>query len=258
MYENEIPAACTEDGIRDLVVYCSACGEEISRTSQTIPSPGHDWGEWAIVDEPTCTEEGLRQRACRTCGETESESIPANGHTPITEEGIAPTCTESGWTDHIYCAVCEELIEPYQEEIPALGHSWGAWETVENATCDVEGLMRRICQRAGCGAEEEQAIPPAGHSTVEVEKPTCTDAGYTGRTICTVCGQVVDSGTPAPALGGEHDFQPQGETFTNTYEKDGVTMIQQLQPMVCTICGYGETVVVDEWEEGAHVIEPGY
>ena len=130
VYENETPATCTASGSREAVVSCETCGEEISRTPETISALGHDWGEWQTVKEPECTETGLRQRACQRCGETEAETLPANGHTPITEAAIAATCTESGWTEHIYCAVCEEVLEPYQTEIPALGHDWGAWETV--------------------------------------------------------------------------------------------------------------------------------
>ena len=338
--ENENPATCTEGGSYEEVKYCAVCGEELSRVAHTTEALGHDWSEWETVEEATCTETGLRKRECGRCGEVETETVAAKGHTPITEAGIAPTCTESGWTEHIYCGVCEEVLEPYQTEIPALGHDWGEWETVEEATCGVEGLRRRACGR--CGETEEQAIPAtgahitpeepavenekdatctadgsyelvlycavcgeelarephvveapghswgewetveeatctktglrrhvcgvcgeagtetvpaAGHSPVEVETPTCTEAGYQGRTVCAVCGALLTAGTPAPALGGEHAFEAVGEPFASSYvTAGGITMIQQLQQMVCSICGYGYTEVIDEWEEGAHAI----
>ena len=346
VYENETPATCTASGSREAVVSCETCGEEISRTPETISALGHDWGEWQTVKEPECTETGLRQRACQRCGETEAETLPANGHTPITEAAIAATCTESGWTEHIYCAVCEEVLEPYQTEIPALGHDWGAWETVENATCGVAGLQRRTCQRAGCGATEEQPIPATGahvmpeepvienevpetcttgqsfddvyycvvcgaelsrqpyttdapghdwgawetvqeptcteegqrqracqragcgetetetisangHDAVAGGRPTCTDAGYIGRTICTVCGEVVDPGTPAPALGGEHNLQQVGDIESSSYvNTDGETIYFTYRTMVCTRCGYGTTETLEEWKDGDHAIHP--
>ena len=65
VYENETPATCTASGSREAVVSCETCGEEISRTPETISALGHDWGEWQTVKEPECTETGLRQRACQ-------------------------------------------------------------------------------------------------------------------------------------------------------------------------------------------------
>ena len=39
----------------------------------------HTYSSWVVVDEPTCTEEGLRERTC-SCGEKETEMIAALGH----------------------------------------------------------------------------------------------------------------------------------------------------------------------------------
>ncbi|MBP3659757.1 MAG: S-layer homology domain-containing protein [Oscillospiraceae bacterium] len=41
--ENSREATCTEDGSYDTVVYCAACGEEISRQTTRVPALGHDW-----------------------------------------------------------------------------------------------------------------------------------------------------------------------------------------------------------------------
>ena len=176
---------------------------------------------------------------------------------PITEAAIAATCTESGWTEHIYCAVCEEVLEPYQTEIPALGHDWGAWETVQEPTCTEEGQRQRACQRAGCGETETETISANGHDAVAGGRPTCTDAGYIGRTICTVCGEVVDPGTPAPALGGEHNLQQVGDIESSSYvNTDGETIYFTYRTMVCTRCGYGTTETLEEWKDGDHAIHP--
>lgn len=40
----------------------------------------HNWDNYIIIDEATCTDEGLRERECSICGTTESEIIPARGH----------------------------------------------------------------------------------------------------------------------------------------------------------------------------------
>lgn len=43
-------------------------------------------------------------------------------------------------------------------------HSWGAWQTVTDATCTTEGLEERACQDAGCTAKETRPIPALGHA----------------------------------------------------------------------------------------------
>ena len=41
----------------------------------------HDWGEWTVVQEPTCTREGQRQRVCKSdSSHVETEAIAALGH----------------------------------------------------------------------------------------------------------------------------------------------------------------------------------
>ena len=58
----------------------------------------HAYGSWVVVDEPTCTEEGLRERTC-SCGEKETEMIAALGHTAgeaVRENEKEPTCTAKG------------------------------------------------------------------------------------------------------------------------------------------------------------------
>ena len=60
MKENVVEATCTEDGSYDSVVYCSVCGEEISRDTVTVPALGHT-EEIIPAVEATCTEPGLTE-----------------------------------------------------------------------------------------------------------------------------------------------------------------------------------------------------
>lgn len=50
----------------------------------------HDFGEWQIVKEPTCTEEGLRERICSVCGDKESEKL-ATEHS-FGDDGVCTNC----------------------------------------------------------------------------------------------------------------------------------------------------------------------
>lgn len=51
--ENKVAATCTTAGSYDEVVYCTACGNEVSRTQKTIDKLAHDYDTttWVKADE---------------------------------------------------------------------------------------------------------------------------------------------------------------------------------------------------------------
>lgn len=69
---------CLEKGAGGYI--CIACGKEVEQFE--IDALGHEWSEYAIKNEPNCTDEGTKTRYClhEGCSETEKESIPALGH----------------------------------------------------------------------------------------------------------------------------------------------------------------------------------
>ena len=113
----------------------------------------HAFGEWDVVKEATCTEDGSRTRACE-CGEIETEVI-AKGHTEETVKGKLATCTESGFTDGKRCTVCGEITVE-QEEISSLGHNYEYHTETDE---DDNTIIVAVCQREGC---EETQENPAG------------------------------------------------------------------------------------------------
>ena len=74
---------------------------------------------------------------CSVCGTVlvAQEVIPATGHTVVTDEEKAPTCTETGLTEGSHCSVCNEVLVS-QEVIPATGHTYDA-VTTGNNVCTV-------------------------------------------------------------------------------------------------------------------------
>ncbi|MCQ2470751.1 MAG: leucine-rich repeat protein [Clostridia bacterium] len=66
------PASCVIKGMEYDI--CVECGEVLN--SVTTPEKGHSWGEWVTVTEPTVDAEGLAQRECSVCKETETQPIP--------------------------------------------------------------------------------------------------------------------------------------------------------------------------------------
>ncbi len=65
-----VAATCTDGGY--VHYYCS-CGESYV---ETVSDPlGHSWGQWQVTQEPTTASEGIKERICQMCGETETESL---------------------------------------------------------------------------------------------------------------------------------------------------------------------------------------
>ena len=143
-------ATCTEDGYTG-DTYCVICGKMIAQ-GEIIPATGHDWSDWTVT-EATCTEDGSKTRSCATCGETETEVIPATGHS-FTTTTVEATCTEEGYDEH----VCDDCGYSYRDNyVEATGHDWSDWTVAEEATCFKDGSMTRTC--ATCGEVETVAIP---------------------------------------------------------------------------------------------------
>ena len=193
-------ATCTENGYTGDTV-CAICGKEITK-GETIQSKGHT----EVIDarvEPTCTEPGKTEgKHCSVCNEVlvAQEVIPATGHTEKTVAGKPATCTETGLTDGISCSVCGTVIKA-QEVIPAKGHSWNEGEITTSPTCENAGVKTYTC--TVCKATKTEAIDATGHTTVEVaEQPaTCTEAGHTAGTKCSVCGATISGMEEIPATG---------------------------------------------------------
>lgn len=159
--ENEVAATCTEAGSYDEAVYCSVCGEELSRETTTIEALGHNWDDGVITTQATCTKAGVMTYTCETCGETKTEEIAATGHTAgdtVKENEAAATCTVADSYDEVvYCSVCNEEISRKTTTIDATGHQWGDWSVAKEATETETGLWERVC--SVCGEKETQIIP---------------------------------------------------------------------------------------------------
>ena len=197
---NKKDATCTEDGYTGDTV-CAICGKEITK-GEAIEAKGHIEAIDAAV-EPTCTEPGKTEgKHCSVCNEVlvAQEVIPATGHTEKAVAGKPATCTETGLTDGISCSVCGTVIKA-QTEIPAKGHSWNEGEITTSPTCENAGVKTYTC--TVCNATKTEAIDATGHTPVEVaeQSATCTEAGHTAGTKCSVCDAILSGMEEIPATG---------------------------------------------------------
>ena len=80
---------------------------------------------------------------------TVAEAVHGSYTTVVTD----PTCEEAGYTTYT-CACGSDVYTA--DETAELGHTWGEWEVVEEATEDEEGLEQRTC--SVCGGEQTREI----------------------------------------------------------------------------------------------------
>ena len=65
-------ATCTTAG--EKITKCSVCDKVLS--TEEIPATGHKYSDYVIKKDATETEDGILERTCTVCGETEKVTIP--------------------------------------------------------------------------------------------------------------------------------------------------------------------------------------
>lgn len=134
----------------------SATSSSSSSTSSSKPvqsSSAHVHNH-KVIDtlNPTCVEKGWNEMACE-CGDRYFEDIAAAGH-KYAKTTVAASCENYGCT-HYACTVCGDNYD--KDVTNALGHAWGEWETVKEATTSAAGEKQSSCSR--CGKTRSETIP---------------------------------------------------------------------------------------------------
>ena len=222
--ENESAATCVLAGSYDSVVYCSRCGEELSREKVTVDATGHS---------------------------------PAAA---VRENESAATCVLAGSYDSVvYCAVCGEELSRETVTVEASGHAWDEGAVKTEATCAQAGEVVYTCTL--CGETRTESVPRKEHTpgggptctepqicvfcgtvlssakghtveTVAATEATCTERGNTAGTRCSVCGEVLSGLEPIPAKG--HTMVDNVCTVCNAISMSAITV------------GSGSTVAVHD------------
>jgi hypothetical protein len=128
--------------------------------------------------------------------------------------------------------------EKYSYTFEAIEHDhvFNSGVITTSPTCTVEGVSTRTCTL--CGDTEINVIAALGHTTEtkNARKATCTETGYTGDTVCTVCNQTITNGESISALG--HTWNDGVVTISATCTTAGVGTY------TCTVCNTSKTEAI--------------
>ncbi len=100
------------------------CGMVFGLTSCKEPEEElhvHEYGEWVVLNDATCTNKGLKGRDCKSCPAFEREEIEQLAHEYVASYNVVePTCNNAGAKLYT-CKYCKDIKT---ESIVALGHSF--------------------------------------------------------------------------------------------------------------------------------------
>ncbi len=215
---------CHEQGYTTYT--CLECGH--SYNDNFVVALGCEYGEWEVIKNATCTEDGEQKRVCIRCDHFETAVITASGHNytsivtnpTCTEKGyvtyichcgysyvdnytdptghaividpaVEPTCNKSGLTEGSHCANCGEVIVA-QQPIAALGHTYGDWMVSKVPSCTEKGEESRFC--SVCSAKDTKELAMLAHTPIvdPAKAPTYSETGLTQGSHCSACGTVLE------------------------------------------------------------------
>ena len=154
----------------------------------------HEYGDFEILKNPTCTEKGQKGKICKKCGKiTEKTDIDATGHAPVTDPAVAPTETTDGLTEGSHCGVCGVVLQA-QEVIPMLDPTIDPWFS-RAATTEADAKAAGFDSVDAANAALDAALTAAGfdpanaeHFTVQVNSSIgvlpndrFSESGVTGK-----------------------------------------------------------------------------
>lgn len=140
----------------------------ISSTIKQLTCGKHEYGDFEILKNPTCTEKGQKGKICKKCGKiTEKTDIPATGHTPVTDPAVAPTETTDGLTEGSHCGVCGAVLQA-QEVIPMRDPTIDPWFS-RAATTEADAKAAGFDSVEAANAALDAALTAAGFDPANAE-----------------------------------------------------------------------------------------
>lgn len=166
----------------------------MSTTIKQLTCGKHEYGDFEILKNPTCTEKGQKGKVCSKCGKIKDQQpIPATGHIPVTDPAVAPTETTDGLTEGSHCGVCGAVLTA-QEVIPMRDPTIDTWFS-RAATTEADAKAAGFDSVEAANAALDAALTAAGfdpanaeHFTVQVNSSIgvlpndrFSESGVTGK-----------------------------------------------------------------------------
>lgn len=140
----------------------------ISSTIKQLTCGKHEYGDFEILKNPTCTEKGQKGKICKKCGKiTEKTDIDAAGHAPVTDPAVAPTETTDGLTEGSHCGVCGVVLQA-QEVIPMRDPTIDTWFS-RAATTEADAKAAGFDSVDAANAALDAALTAAGFDPANAE-----------------------------------------------------------------------------------------
>jgi len=175
----EGPVVTTGDCAKEIANILTYCCGKCGTVYDVEGDLPHNWVVSQEYVAPTCTEYGYVSYVCNLCGDYYTETFAPNGHSMTLVDELAPTCLENGYEKY-ECEVCG-----YEEtkilEAPG-AHDFT--EVYTSATCCTYAYTETICNRCGyllqTVVHEDQGFTDV-HEDIEflytVNEPTCDKSG---------------------------------------------------------------------------------
>ena len=197
----------------------------------------HTYDGMTVIQEPTCTTNGVAVLTCTTCGYQEQSTISAYGqHIEQIIPAVAATCQTSGLTEGRSCLICNTVIVK-QQVIPQSQCTPGNWIVEKEATCASNGSRYKVCTSCGKVLTSE-TTSKSGHvfnSWTENSSVGCLNGGSQTRT-CNICGYTETNTTSAAG----HNWSSWQETVSANCTSTGVKI------RYCINCSETETQIISQ------------
>ena len=212
----------------------------------------HEYGDFEILKNPTCTEKGQKGKICKKCGKiTEKTDIDATGHAPVTDPAVAPTETSDGLTEGSHCGVCGVVLQA-QEVIPMLDPTIDPWFS-RAATTEADAKAAGFDSADAANAALDAALTAAGfdpanaeHFTVQVNSSIgvlpndrFSESGVTGKLTLPQAtkGQMAQEYYLVQMCTADGRFRKAGDIIVtpvrmDTYDKNGLKFTAYSQSIV--------------------------
>lgn len=176
--------------------------------------PVHNWNNWELTAEPTCTEAEYYSRTCSCCGEKITDiktGAKALGHDWGATETILNDCIDGLETKK----TCKRCAETETNFTPGRGyHDEGTWYIMSESDCKWAGWEVLYCNTCGARLDERDLPLSTEHQWA--------DEYYTGNYYlekrCSICNKIQEIGYEVTLGSGLLGYILEGEAKTFTYE----------------------------------------